>query len=577
MTRSPADLKALPIAVAAPVEPRLHRELPPLVVLAALLALACCGHFVKPHGDFYEFRETGHALLRGELPPTFKRAPVFPLLVAAAGTLLGTILTTQTPPDQLAASWINAALLPCNVALTYLIGRRWFGAGSRWTATWVALLPVGLYCTAHVLVEPLLVGMILLTIWLAGRGSRWAYLTAALASMTRYDAAGLLIGVALADLLGRQRLRVAVTRTALALTPLVLWLALTALTWETRSEDHYLRQIGERWQFEVAWPLDATFRCVFGPETLPVPVWLADWEPWLRGGTRWGIVVAAVLGGGVLLWRRDRAVLGSLTLFVGYILVHAVFPFRSGFERFGYPPAPLVILAAGVGVHFLARWVSGSIQSGAVRGLLLLVVALPLLILAYGEASRLRALLSLPRQWLTSLPVFALAGVTLVWVTSWRGRSNVAGRIVGYLALCLLALVHLRQALPLLGDGRERINDVGAARWIRANTGPEEGVLTDSPGLLRLYADDRAPQRFVGLGGIVAESWPAILAECRRRGICYIIWHDQVFAEQGAYYIRKWRLERFAVLANPEAAPGLVVEMRYEERPTLWILRVLPE
>jgi hypothetical protein len=188
LTRSPADLRASPKVLAPPVEPRLGRELLPLVVLAALLGLACRGHFVKPHGDFYEFRETGHALLRGELPASFKRAPVFPVLVAATGTLLGSIVATETPPDQLAAGWINALLLPCNVVLTYLIGRRWFGGGARWAAVWVALLPVGLYCTAHVLVEPLLLTTVLLTVWLTRRRSKWAYLAAALAALTRYDA-----------------------------------------------------------------------------------------------------------------------------------------------------------------------------------------------------------------------------------------------------------------------------------------------------------------------------------------------------------------------------------------------------
>ena len=141
----------------ATLEPRVGRELLPLIVLAALLALTCRGHFVKPHADFHEFRSTGHALLRGELPPTFKRAPVFGVLAAAAGTVLGAVVSTETPADQLAASWINAALLPCNVVLCYLVGRRWFGAGACWAAVWFAVLPMGLHCTAHVLVEPLLV------------------------------------------------------------------------------------------------------------------------------------------------------------------------------------------------------------------------------------------------------------------------------------------------------------------------------------------------------------------------------------------------------------------------------------
>jgi hypothetical protein len=575
LTSARVDPEPSSRALAIEAEPRLGRDLPPLIVLASLLALACCGHFVKPHADFYEFRETGRALLDGEAPPTFKRAPLFPVLLAVTGSVTGALFSTETPPDQLAAGWINAVLLPANVILSYLIGRRWFGPGARWAALWVALLPVGLYCTAHALVEPLLVSTVLLTVHLAQRGSKWAYFAGALASLTRYDAAGVLVGVTIADLLRRQRLRGVATRAAMAFLPLAIWLAATAATWETRSQDHYLRQIGESRYFDIRWPLASTLRSVFGAESLSVPVWTAEWEPGMREGVRYAIISAALFGSGVLLWRRERGALAAVGLFVGYVLVHAVFPFR--FFRFGYPPAPLVILAAAAGTHVVATHVSAHVRSRPVRGLLLAVVAVPLVVLVCGEASRLRALLALPRQWVDSLPLFALAGVALTWLTAWRSRERVAGRIVTGLALCALTLVQMRLALTLLGDGRERINVVKAACWVRDHTTPDDGVLTDDAGILRLYAPDRPPERFVGLGGIEAEDWPAILDECRRRGIRYIIWHHQVIAEQGGYYIHKWRLRRFEILSRPEVVPGVAIEMHYVDRPTLWILRVLPE
>jgi hypothetical protein len=209
--------------------------------------------------------------------------------------------------------------------------------------------------------------------------------------------------------------------------------------------------------------------------------------------------------------------------------------------------------------------------------LLLLVVAGPLAGVLYGEALRLCSLLAPPRWWSVSLPYLALIGVGLVWATAWPGRRNLMARAVAGLALAVLVLVQVHRALPLLGDGQERINVVRAARWVRDHTSAEVGVLSDEPGILRLYAADRPPERFIGLGEIVGKEWPAILTECRRRGIGYVIWHDQVFAEQGAYYIRKWRLDRFAVLSEPERVPGVAVEMFYEGRPRLWILRVLPE
>ena len=573
MTRQSANDPGRPAAAAAPVEERsARRELLPLVIAAILLAFPCRGHFVKPHGDFYEFRETGRALLRGELPPTFKRAPVYPLLVALGGTAAAAAGATEIPPDQLAAEWLNAVLLPCNVVLVYLIGRRWFGSGARWAALWTALLPVGLYCTAHVLVEPALLATVLLTVWLAQRGSRWAYAAAALALMTRYDAAGVLPWLVVADVRRGVRVRQALARGALALVPLSVWLVLTALTWETRSADHYLRQIGEQRTLDVLWPLEASLSVVFGPDALAVPVWAAECEPWLRAAVRVAIVVSALVGAVALLLRRDPGVLAALGFLVGYWGVHAAFPFR--FFRFGYPPAPLVLLLAGSGGQLVAGWLRPLAARRLVAGAALIGLTFPLLMLAYEEAFRLRLLLAVRQEWLTMLPAAGLLGTGLVWGGAVVGRQRSGPRLLGGLALCVLALVQMRLALPLLGSGRERINDVWAARWVRDHVAPHEGVLTDSPGLLRLYAGDEPAGRFVGLGQIAAESWPEILAECRGRGIRYIIWHTEVFSEQGAYYIRKWGLERFQVLAEPEQVAGLSVVVRYEGDPTLWVLRI---
>jgi hypothetical protein len=89
--------------------------------------------------------------------------------------------------------------------LLYLSARKWLGGASAWAAAWFLLLPVGFDCTAHLLLEPLLTAMVLLTLWAAQRGSAWAFLAAAAATMTRYDAAGLIVGVALAQRCANRR------------------------------------------------------------------------------------------------------------------------------------------------------------------------------------------------------------------------------------------------------------------------------------------------------------------------------------------------------------------------------------
>ena len=551
------------------------REIASVVLLAAALGLACRGHFVKPHGDFYEFRETGHALLRGELPPTFKRAPVYPVLVAAAGDLLARLGTGETPADQRAAEWINALLLPTNAGLCLLIGLCWGDTRSRWAAWWFALLPIGLVCTAYTLVEPLLVATCLATILLAARGSRWAYVAAAVATMTRYDAAGLLLGVTVADGLGRGRWGRAVVRGLLAALPLFVWLGLTVATWETRSADHYLRQLGSAAELNVVWPFAVTLRDVFGPRSLSVPVWIAEWEAVLRGAVVVAILVGAAVGVLVLACRRSSGLVATAVLAAGYLAVHAVFPFRAGFDRFGYPAAVWLLLAVGAGSVPLAELGRRCIRSMGVRHALFVVVGLFSAMWLWGEGGRLISLWRLERYADNPLPAVAIAGTLLVWAAGARRGAPRTGRAAAALLMLAVATTQTRLALPMLGDGRERINDVLAARWIRDYTARDAGVLSPAPGLLRLYTPGSPAGRFVGLGEIKADRWPDILAECRRRHIRYIVWHDRVFEEQGAYYIRKWRLERFACLDQPERVVGVRVVRRFRERPNLWILEIL--
>jgi len=555
-------------------------ELAVVLALGLALGLACRGHFVKPHGDFYEFREVGRALLRGELPPTFKRAPVYPLLVASLGSVVQVVAETERPPDQWAAELLNALLLPLGAGLCWLLARGWAGRQAGWVAWWWVLLPVGLYCTAHTLAEPTLVAAVLATLVLTQRGSRWAYLLAAVATMTRYDAAGLLLGVAAADLLRGGRWPRVLARAALAAAPLLAWLTLTAWTWEQRSADHYLRQIAQARSVDLRWPVKVSARMVFDRDAPALPVWAAELEPWLAGGMAAALWAATATGAAWLLVRRrsETAAVGALLL--GYWAVHAVFPFRAGFERFGYPPAAVLLPLAGVGAGLLGaravRWKLGlsaaplSVAGGAVG-----------MLWAGAETERLWAMWRLGRFADSPLPTIALTGTVAAWlVISWGWWRVRPRAIAGLLAATMLAgmlglaAMQTRLAWQRIGGGDERINDVLAACWIRDHTRPDEGVLCDAPGLLRLYVPDRDPRLIVGLGQIAAENWPEILDECRARQVRYIIWHDQVFAEQGAYYIAKWRLERFALLSQPEQVPGVEVAAHFGGRTSLWILRI---
>lgn len=559
--------------------------------LAAWLALLCTGHYAKPHGDFFEFREAGASMVSGELPATTKRAPLFPLLIGAGERLLGA-LGVETP-SRVAAQWINAALLPLIAWLAMLLARGW-GVQRAWIAgIWVATLPLALHMTAHELVEPLLVALMLATGALVQRQSRWAYATAALASLTRYDAAGLILGVAVAELAWSSRTRLSdaaaandggsggarrrgvgaiALRGLLASAPLCAWLVLTASTWSERSRDHYLRQMAERPTFDVAWIASATVRVAVPMDDLRIPLVDAAVRDRVAVLCRWGVGIAALGALATLLRRREGT---ALTLLVGggaYLAVHAAFPFQI--ERFAYPLAAMLVPLACAGVASALRAGAGrSIRRGVeLRRIGLLafgVLSACQLAVCIGEWSAARDVAAIRPKWLTPMVWVAGAGALVVAAChvaekrSAAGRSRRAGnpsshrsRLLVDLAVGLtassLALCNTRAALPVLGDGDEMRGVVDAARWTAARQTAGESTLSGVPGLLRLYRDDRETAPHLGFEQIDAPTWEGILEECRVRHVVYILQYDDFLSEQGAYYSALWRLERFVELDEQE-------------------------
>ncbi len=576
--------------VSTPAEPfgRLWRDraarqdMLAVAALGLVVAMTIRGHFAMPHPDFHEFLDSGHALLSGELPPTMKRAPLFGLVVVALAAPL-----PVEAAEQHVTEWLNLLLLPFNAGLIYVIGRAWFGPAARWAAAWFTVLPFSLYCTAHVFVEPLLTCMILLTVRFAQRGSGWMYLAAGLATLTRYDAAGLIAGVFVADLMQGRRWAGAIVRTAAAAAPLGLWMLLTWLTWSERSYDHYLAQIDERPVFNLAWAAWLPFQTVADFDALRLPAWLFAIDNSAVTGSWILAAMASAVGCVAGLWRRrDAAMAAAAIAFACYVGVHAIFPFKL--DRFGYPVSPLVILAAGAGIHEIAirlRPYAGSVRAGLTT---LLVIAGVLVVLALiGEAEAFLVRTGWRNPWSVTLTFLVVLAAAVLWAGPMIADGRRLRQIVLYLAFALAATVLIRSSLEWMGSGQGLKNQVEAARWIRQNAPPTARVLSGSPGMMRLYAGREPPDRFLAFQDIEAESWPGILEECRRRGIEYIIWHDRLYQEHGGYYAEKWRLSRFEALkplASPpepgEAAasmpsvPGVELERRFANFPNLVVLRV---
>ncbi len=560
-------------APAAPSQDSAASDRVLLVAIAALLAFTCFGHFAKPHGDFLEFFETGDALLGGEPPATLKRAPLFPLLLAGLARLLEWHGRLPRPAPALAGELINTLLLPLNVLLTHALACAWISPGAgRWAALLFALLPVGLYCTAHSLVEPLMLTSMLATVLLAARGSSLAYVAAALACVARYDLAGLLVGLVWWDRQRGTRPPALLRRALPAAAPLVLWLAATAVTWAERSRDHYLAQIAEAHAIDLLGTLRLFGRGFWDPSRLRLPVWCGEYESWLAASARVGLVLLAALGGVRLLLARAPGFSVALIALVGYAFVHAALPFD--FVRFAYPLLPVLAIAVVHGAEHAARGLHllpGRRLALAVVSVLLSAVAL---VVVSGEAGGLADLLRARPDWPVSVVWIALGATLAMVATAPRGRTP---RTLLLVLLLPVALVQARVGIQTLGSGREMQPLMDALRWVDQQRADGECVFSPTPGLARLYRPHRAALCDLGPEDLHSANWDDLQEELRERRARWLVWYD-VFTEQGDYYVAKWGLDRFAPLEEPETARGVELLRTFDDGPMpVRVFRLAPD
>jgi hypothetical protein len=559
-----------------------------LTIVGLAIGLWMRGHFPVPYSDFMDFVDPGHDLWQGRLPHSLRRAPFYPLLVTALGHCF-----VGEAPDRTAAGWLNTLLLPVNAILIYRIGLDWFGRASRWAAIMFLFTPLSIFLTGHEIVEPLLTFLILSTV----RAAQWRdatdpqaasrmrqaapYALAALAAITRYDTAGLIVGLMLADTLRRQQLARVALRGGAALLPMAVWLALTWLTWHKLGKDHYVELISRRPLLEtlsslphdLLWSIWVIQAAIFDGTTPRLGFWLQPFAEPLAAGSSVALGGLALLGAGTLARSGGSAFWTAAVAYVCYVLVHALFPFRL--ERFGYPMSPLLLLAAFAG----GRWLlSARILAELVLAARRFAVPLLAILFAAGIIGEM-SVPAVPRGGQRIDPaglvltLVAAACATALFIAP-AGRRLARSTLV--LGAVLFLLLQARAAGPLLRWGFELANEVDAARWIRRYVPQDDGVLSIMSPLLRLYVGRSPLDRFVEFPEIEADGWDDILSECRRRRIRWIVWHDQM-SEQFGEMLDRWRMERFNSLGQGEPPPGLEQAHFIPDRPNLWIYRIRDE
>lgn len=559
-----------------------------LVVLAGVLAGLLWGQFLQPHGDFYEFRETGLALLRGEIPPSLKRSPAWPLAINVAARALPWHWLTDIPAEQAAAQTLNGLLLVGIALAFHRLAVRWAPRPAPWLTLLLLATPTLWWAAAGTLLEPLLILLVLVTCEQSAADGRGRYLAAAGALLVRPDCAGLLLGVAAADLLRRRPWPGVMLRSCIAAVPAAGWLTLTLLLWRTHSRDHYLTHL--RFDFDACLAaLERVFDCAAGGRRFLAALELSEPAQWLTLAFPPALAILA-LTGVVALVRRGQ--LAELAALLGFALAYfaGVAAFRFTADRYYLPLAAVMLALAAPGAAVLLALVRSRRSSLIVTAGLTALLLLFLIAEAgwwstfhprdarttYGILSALAAgvlLLGVLRR--SPLPELeASAAPTPAREPARQARRRVGKRGVLVLLFLLLASSAARQ-LPYLFAELDPVPPlVAAARWTRAHLPPPARVLSGVGGLLALHAGENSA-RFPGLEEIEAAQWPDVLAECRARGIGYILWYADFYAEQGEFYIRQWRLDRFKLL-DGELPPEIERIQEFPGERPVWIGRIRP-
>jgi len=486
------------------------------------------GHTAVPSSDFPDFFRVGRELLSLQMPTSLKLAPVLGLLQ----NLLLFVSWGATP--DLTAGWLlNAILHPFTVVLFWLVGKRILGRSAVWFAIIAAINPWTIYLLTEPIIETPFLFFILLTVYLIFRRSRWAYLSASVTTMVRYEGAALILAAFVGDIIHRKDRRdviKAIIYSALAAGPLIVWMMLTAVTWRSGTTHYFNVLFSKEYAKGFTEPvenrtglglhLQLLWQTGFRPLLMPYPGAGADFVEALLKLGETAIVVGFLLGCLFAILKRCREVLVVLLFFVPYFLLHAYYPYPL--TRFHSTIFWIALLVAWFGLQN-----AGGLLARKVRIPQPAVIPLQAVVIIAAAAWSL-SLIPHFRQAAAISPTSA----SMPYVTMLAAAVIVVGRILverfrGVIrhlcvasALCLVIASNQFTLAQLLGDGKREIEFKLLGEWFAANAGADEK--------LAVYQNDT--QLFAGKNAANVVGFPKaaspreLVDKLRQQGTTYIVW-----------------------------------------------------
>ena len=545
-----------------------------LLAFGIFKAIVLWGAYPIPNPDFPGFIAAGKSLLAFQLPDNFKRAPA----VGIFQVLLSRVLPVDNP--ELTAGWLlNAILSVFNGILLFSLGRRFLGNMAAIVAIVAMLNPWVLVAQVDPVAETTMLFFIFLSFWLMMRRSHWAYLTASIASMVRYECAALIAIAFVLDWLNgtsRRQKGGAVRGAAAASIPFLLWMLGTWMYWNPTAS-HYLKHYGHGncigeyltclsksgFLFLFQWP--PAVSAGFFPRSSSVPAFVIQQSVQVVSYvvlTAAGIGVTASLVFSVL--RRNAILLAMWAFVLLYLPVHL---FRAETQyRYTVPIVGLLLLLCCIGWKDLLE------RFGRVSLPRWIRVAFPIFLIIVAMVWLINLVEILPgvNKWYLKgrwLPWAGLTAIAAIWILEWI-HQKWAGALRNLALSCLSAVAVVSVQFPavsVIGNG-SRVEFKRLADWFLANSKPGERLADRYAGTLRLIAPSRGDD-FINMSrDLQSQTLEQFYEKCYNLNVRYVAWSPRGSAgsKRGLEVVGK-------ILTEPRDQGPLRFVRRIEVGPGHWI------
>ncbi|RPI02918.1 MAG: hypothetical protein EHM72_02955 [Calditrichaeota bacterium] len=496
--------------------------------------------FYVPESDFFDFRAKAMALRNGEWPEDFKRPPLYALILAPISSLF------QGVQRELhAAEALNVVAAVVSFWLIYAIGRHLFPRFALVFLWAWAFHP----STVRMVVKPkseiMVTVFILASIYFFLKEKRWAYFTAFLASMVRYEGALVIAAIGLADFIYRPRkIRTLATAFSAGIF-IVLWTVLQSNGGDGGSYFSYFNEYKPNLQFfKFFWQGLLGF---FPPQTFKL---------------FFGCSFALFVYGMIVHYRKEaRQAVAFMILFAGFILMHVVWPMPNFDYQVIIAWNVLIFIifgAMGAGKYVyqhdaeVRRWL-------AKPGYLVISFALFILVTALLMFKPV----SFPQyrvEWSTFLILFASIAIVLWSLLRVEEQPPVI------FMMCAVFFMSITYWMSSATNGQQydfrysKAEFRMVAEWFAAHYEPGDQMVAEQPTIISFYSAI-AEDAFIKPTELPDLDPPALHEWLKNRHVTYIAWMsaNRIFATDNAWFQwkmdnRGWKIIHF--LGNGQSQPG---------------------